>query len=326
VNPLLIVDCTDADSLPPGMLKAAASRIKDSRALVLATSRSGSVPDPILAVADLTLIERVPGRPSHGRGVVEVDSLDVSLETMTTAVTNNPTAALSLGWLLRAHESLGAAEALACESALYSTLLAGAEFAKWLAGRPARRAPDVGESVRVRRTGDVLHLSLARPARRNAMDAAMRNRLVEALEIALWEPSLAVVLDGDGPSFCAGGDLDEFGTARDPAAAHLIRVLASPAALVVRLAGRTTAYLHGTCVGAGIEIPAFAGRVVADPHTTFRLPEIAMGLIPGAGGTVSLPARIGRQRVLWMALTGAEIDADTALEWGLVDEVSIRAG
>jgi enoyl-CoA hydratase/carnithine racemase len=152
----------------------------------------------------------------------------------------------------------------------------------------------------------------------------MRNRLVAALEIALWEPSLAVELDGDGPSFCAGGDLDEFGTASDLAAAHLIRVLASPAALVFRLASRTTAYLHGTCVGAGIEIPAFAGRVVADPHTTFRLPEIAMGLIPGAGGTVSLPARIGRQRVLWMALTGAAIDADTALEWGLVDEVSVR--
>ncbi|WP_262401328.1 enoyl-CoA hydratase/isomerase family protein [Actinomadura sp. CNU-125] len=75
-------------------------------------------------------------------------------------------------------------------------------------------------------------------------------------------------------------------------------------------------------MGAGVELPAFAGRVVARPDAVFRLPEIAMGLIPGAGGTVSLPRRIGRHRTLYMALTGEAIGADTALAWGLVDEIA----
>jgi len=68
-----------------------------------------------------------------------------------------------------------------------------------------------------------------------------------------------------------------------------------------------------------MELPAFAATVLADPGTTFRLPELAMGLIPGAGGTASLPRRIGRHRTAWMGLTGLPIDAATALEWGLVD-------
>ena len=66
---------------------------------------------------------------------------------------------------------------------------------------------------------------------------------------------------------------------------------------------------------------AFAGRVEAAPDATFALPEVAMGLVPGAGGTVSIPGRIGRHRTAWLALTGERIDAPTAREWGLVDEV-----
>ena len=55
------------------------------------------------------------------------------------------------------------------------------------------------------------------------------------------------------------------------------------------------------------------------PGATFRLPEVAMGLVPGAGGTATIPRRIGRQLTAWMALTGATVDALTALRWGLVD-------
>jgi enoyl-CoA hydratase/carnithine racemase len=70
-----------------------------------------------------------------------------------------------------------------------------------------------------------------------------------------------------------------------------------------------------------VELPAFARRVVARPDARFWLPEVAMGLVPGAGGTVSIPRRIGRQRTALLALTGTAIDATTALEWGLVDAV-----
>ena len=62
-----------------------------------------------------------------------------------------------------------------------------------------------------------------------------------------------------------------------------------------------------------------AVRAAAD--TTFSLPEVSMGLIPGAGGTVSVPARIGRHRTVTLALSGRRIDVDTALAWGLVDEL-----
>ncbi|MFI1336308.1 enoyl-CoA hydratase/isomerase family protein [Streptomyces sp. NPDC020845] len=136
-----------------------------------------------------------------------------------------------------------------------------------------------------------------RPWVRNAVDAATRDALCEALEVAVADPSITVVdLHGHGPAFCSGGDLAEFGTARDPAEAHRVRVHRSPAALLQRCGPKVTAHLHGACVGAGIELAAFAGRVLAAPDTVIRLPETEMGLIPGAGGTASLPPRIGRER------------------------------
>ncbi|MFF3145493.1 enoyl-CoA hydratase/isomerase family protein, partial [Streptomyces sp. NPDC057927] len=84
---------------------------------------------------------------------------------------------------------------------------------------------------------------------------------------------------------------------------------------------RVTAHLHGACVGAGIELAAFAGRVLAAPGTVIRLPEVGMGLIPGAGGTASLPVRIGRERTAYLALSGDTLSAAQALGWGLVDEI-----
>lgn len=172
------------------------------------------------------------------------------------------------------------------------------------------------------RDGDVLHVTLNRPERRNAYGTQLRDALVEALHVALADESITrVVLDGAGPSFCAGGDLDEFGRTPDTATAHLIRTRGGAGRLVGRLADRVEVHLHGHCVGAGIEIPAFAGRVVAHPDTIFRLPEVSMGLIPGAGGTVSIPRRIGRWRAMHLFVTAAPVAAVRALEWGLVDEI-----
>ena len=98
---------------------------------------------------------------------------------------------------------------------------------------------------------------------------------------------------GEGPDFCAGGDLDEFGSRPDPASAHLIRLTRSPALLLHRLAARTTVFLHGACLGAGIELPAFAGRVVASPDTRIGLPEIRLGLIPGRAEPRACPRASG---------------------------------
>jgi enoyl-CoA hydratase/carnithine racemase len=171
------------------------------------------------------------------------------------------------------------------------------------------------------RDEDTLTITLNRPERHNAYSTAMRDALIEGLELARLDPSITEVrLRGAGPSYCAGGDLAEFGTA-SPAAAHLVRLARSAGRLVHELRDRVTVDVHGACIGAGVEIPSFAGRVNARPDAFFQLPELAMGLIPGAGGTVSLTARIGRWRTAYLALTADRIPADTALAWGLVDAI-----
>jgi enoyl-CoA hydratase/carnithine racemase len=107
----------------------------------------------------------------------------------------------------------------------------------------------------------------------------------------------------------------------DPLSAHQVRTARSPARLLEAVSDRTVAFVHGFCAGSGIELPAFASRVVADPAVSIWLPEVAMGLIPGAGGTVSLPRRMGPARTAWLGLSGRRIGATEALAWGLVDSV-----
>ena len=117
------------------------------------------------------------------------------------------------------------------------------------------------------------------------------------------------------------GDLAEFGANADGGQTHLLRTRGGAGAILHRLEPRVEAIEHGPCIGAGIELPAFAGTIRVRGDATFRLPEVAMGLIPGAGGTVSIPRRIGRHRTYWLAVTGSWIDAGTALRWRLVDAV-----
>jgi enoyl-CoA hydratase/carnithine racemase len=150
----------------------------------------------------------------------------------------------------------------------------------------------------------------------------MRDALCEAFEFAALDPDRRpLVLSGEGACFSIGGDLAEFGMFGDPGAAHLVRLLRLPARLIWRIRERVTAKLHRACIGAGVEMPAAAARVIADPNAWFRLPEVGMGLIPGAGGTATIARRIGRRRACYMAISGLDIDAATALDWGLVDAV-----
>lgn len=234
-----------------------------------------------------------------------------------------PLASVTLAVVLRATSRLDVATALTVESAAYSMLQAGPEFARWRVEHPPRPAePEQEPVVLVRREGASFTITLNRPARHNALNAAMRDQLHEALLIPAADAAIErVVLDGAGPSFCSGGDLDEFGTRPDPPTAHVIRLARSAGAVLSGLGAAVEARLHGACMGAGIELPAFASRVVADPGSIIALPEIAMGLIPGAGGTVSLVRRIGRHRTAELALTRMQLDAPTALTWGLIDEV-----
>lgn len=243
-------------------------------------------------------------------------------DVVATQVAAHPIAATTLAVLLRASTGVPVDTALALESSAYSMLQGGKEFAAWRGDVEAAPVDSDGPTVEVDRHDDGLHIALNRPDRHNAITARLRDELCAALAVALADDSIRRVrLTGHGPSFCSGGDLAEFGARADPSAAHLTRLTRSPARLIHRLAARTHAHIHGHTLGGGIEMAAFAGRVTAAPDTRIALPEVGLGLIPGAGGTVSLPQRIGRQRTAWLALTGCPISAETALEWGLVDEI-----
>jgi enoyl-CoA hydratase/carnithine racemase len=235
-----------------------------------------------------------------------------------------PLASVCLVLALRSTLPLGIPAALVAESAAYSVLQAGPEFARWRRSRPRRAVPvDDGPVVELCRDGDTIRITLRRPRRHNAFNTAMRDQLHAALLVPASDDSVRrVVLQGAGPSFCSGGDLDEFGSLPDPATAHVTRLARSSGALLASIADRTEVRLHGACMGAGIELPAFASRIVADPAAVIALPEVGLGLMPGAGGTVSLPRRIGRQRTAELALTRVRIDTPTAKSWGLVDEIA----
>jgi hypothetical protein len=291
-------------------------------AIVAGVDRKGTLPDIDPAGFDLLLT--TARAPSRCWIQLPAAAIDAELASLRAAANRFAQPAAVLTQVLRLSAGLSLPEALLIESFAYSTLLGGQSFRDWMRSRGVPRpAPqDHRPRVRCTRDGDVLSIHLADPARRNAFDARMRDELVEALACACDDPTLgALVLRGDGPDFSAGGDLREFGAATDLTQAHLIRTLRSPARLLGTLAARATAFLHGACVGAGIEIPAAAGRVVAAPDTRFWLPELPMGLIPGAGGTATIARRVGRHRLLYWALTARRLDAATALEWGLVDEL-----
>lgn len=225
--------------------------------------------------------------------------------------------------LYRSAAGLDVWRGLAAESATYAALLASGPFRDWRARRPPRPAPPASEPpVLVQRLDGCLRIVLNRPQVHNAVNSAMRDGLVEALGVAVADETVTTVeLVGAGPSFCSGGDLEEFGTVGDPATAHAVRLTRHPARWVHLCADRVTVRAHGACLGAGIELASFAGRVVAAPDSYFGLPEVSMGLVPGAGGTVGIPRRIGRPRAVWLTLTGERLIPATALAWGLVDEV-----
>jgi enoyl-CoA hydratase/carnithine racemase len=237
-----------------------------------------------------------------------------------------PLAALVLVQLLRATEGLDVSRALIFESLAYATLQAGAEFRGWLSQAPPSptgAATACGAPLLLEREGSHLRLRLNRPAKRNALSVEMRDALVEALELVAADSSIvAVTISGEGRCFSAGGDLTEFGSAPDPAVAHAVRASRSVPGMLARCAARLTFRVHGAAVGAGVEMAAFGARVEATADAFFQLPEIRYGLIPGCGGCVSIPRRIGRLRTGYLALSARRLDARTAQAWGLVDALT----
>lgn len=249
------------------------------------------------------------------------------VERIASAVAAHPVSTTILVQALRIIEGLPAQSALVVESLAFAALQQGEEFRDWLARlpassrKPAANATD-GPPVLVDRKGAELEIVLNRPAGRNEIDVAMRDALFEAFTVGAVDDGIERIhVRGLGDSFSIGGALSEFGHVKSGVSGHFIRTERLPARMLADHGAKYHFHLHGACVGAGLEIAAFGGTVTATPSTFLRLPETSMGLIPGAGGCVSITRRIGRQGAAWMMMTGARISARTALRWGLIDGI-----
>jgi hypothetical protein len=305
-KPLVVLDANDLPvNLPPAVL--------------IAVDRVGAL--PILDVSRFdALVTTHRDAPAPWVSVVP-ERLDAQLDQIRITTRSAPIAASVLARVLRIAEQLPFEDALEVESLAYSALLGGAEFSRWRSAQ-SRGEASIEGAVRYERNNDLVTLTLASPQSDNAMTAAMRDALYEALASVLDDPSTPrVVLEAEGRCFSTGGYLFEFGSANDLARAHAIRTLRSSTRLLHRLGNRAEVHLHGACIGSGIEIPAAAARRFGTADTFVQLPELRMGLIPGAGGTVSLASAIGRQRLMWLVLGAFRLGAEQARDWGLLHEI-----
>ncbi len=234
-----------------------------------------------------------------------------------------PIAAMVLVQHLRASENLSMTDALTAESLAYSAVQKGPEFEAWLnAYKGGTLIDEPGPSIISDVTDNCLKIRLNRSKNYNAIGTEMRDALCEILDMALLNTNIkSINITGNGKTFSIGGAIQEFGDVTDPATAHWIRSLRLPATRLAQLHEKLSFHINGAAIGAGTEISAFGKHVTASPKAWFQLPELKYGLIPGAGGTVSLPRRIGRQKTAYMTLSMEKVSARTALEWRLIDEI-----
>lgn len=283
---------------------------------------AGDLPAPDPADYDL-LLTTAPAPPAPW---VAIRDPHTTLRRLSAARRQAPQAWDLLARLLRRTEGLCPEAALEMESLAFATLQSGAAFRDWLRRRPPAPRPGPAPLHEIWRESDV-RLILDDPATRNALSAACRDALCSALDSCLSDPrALPVRLQGNGAMFSSGGALAEFGQAQDFAAAHLIRMERSVARRLHLLGPRAAAELQGPAIGAGIEMAAACAGLTMTRSAWVQLPELAMGLIPGAGGTVFIPRRIGRHRAFYLMTAGVRLRADEALAWGLADALAERAG
>jgi 3-hydroxyacyl-CoA dehydrogenase len=171
--------------------------------------------------------------------------------------------------------------------------------------------------ISTRRHGDVLIVTSNNPPV-NALGHAVRDGLVKAIEEADGDDAVkAVVIICQGQTFFAGADISEFGTPKSfeyPALPQVVDIIENCTKPVI-------AAIHGTAFGGGLEVALASHYRVAVPSAKLGVPEVKLGLLPGAGGTQRLPRVAGVQKALEMAATGNPISAKEACEIGLVDRL-----
>ena len=181
---------------------------------MIGVDRAGAM--PTVNTADFDLLLTAAPQPTRDWIAVDAAEIDAMLEHLGAQVRAFGLPAAVLAQVLRIGSGLPVADALLLESFAYSALLGGHAFRDWLLKRGPRAIPSPGTRVRCTREGEILTITLAHPSRRNAIDASMRDELVEYLAFACDDPTLpAVHLRADGTDFSAGGDLAEFGESTD---------------------------------------------------------------------------------------------------------------
>lgn len=312
--PLLVFETSGG-----GLVSARRAAEAGLQAVIIGVDFTGDCPNVDGALFDVLL--SVADRPAFPYVGVVNGRMGECVSGLEREIRRSPLASAILCRVMRMGEGRSLSEAIAIESLAYSTLLGGGEFRRWLgASRKAVPAAASGSwpHLRIERDQDAVTVTLSDPATRNAFGAGMRDALFEALAMVLDDPSQPrLVLKADGACFSVGGDLAEFGTAHDLAASHAVRTLRANADLLDRLGDRAEVHLHGACIGAGFEIPMAAAQRYAAPDAFFQLPEISMGLIPGAGGTATVGRAVGRHRASYLALTGRRMRVRDVADWGV---------
>lgn len=171
----------------------------------------------------------------------------------------------------------------------------------------------------------VARLTLNRPEAANSLDMATADALTGAIRKAAADDSVgAVLINGAGARFCAGGDVSAFATADDPGSYifSLANELDSATRALEDLAKPVVAAVHGAVAGAGLAVILSADVIIADPRTKFAFAYPDIGLTPDCGLSYLLPRAIGTTRALQFALDTRVLDAATAADWGLVTRVA----
>lgn len=177
--------------------------------------------------------------------------------------------------------------------------------------------------VAITRSAGIATIRLERASKRNALNTELLSELLAILRSVAddFPATRAVVILGDGPSFCAGADIKEF-EQWDAASLHRFLELGSEAfSLVATMPQPVIAGVQGFALGGGLELALACDIRLADHTASFGLPEITIGGVPGWGGTVRLQAIIGRGRATYLTLTGEQLGAEEAKAIGLVQEV-----
>ena len=182
------------------------------------------------------------------------------------------------------------------------------------------------ETIILSKTGDVAEIALNRPRVLNAYNMQMRDDMSQALEAVQDDPDVrCVLLRGEGDrAFCTGADLTEFGTAPSRVIARQVRWERDVWGQFLSLDKPIVAALHGYVIGSGIEMAMLCDIRIASDDAVFGLPEAALGMLPAAGGSQTIPRTVGRSRALEALLGNERMDAARALDIGLVHRVVPR--